>query len=97
MNNQETIIKNIQKLPEELEMKIWKYHHSYNVFKINQKIKYEVGMFNCGYNLDGGIIHEFWFNMNLRQLPSCTWRKMAKHHNRYKQNYDWYLLTLNTQ
>ena len=44
------------------------------MFKINQKIKYEVGMFNHGNNLDGGLIHEFWFNMNLRQLPSYTWK-----------------------
>ncbi len=69
MNHQENIINNLQKLPEELERKIWKYHHSYNVFKINQKIKDEVENFG-NIDMDGSTIYEFWFNMDLKPLPS---------------------------
>jgi len=78
----------LNKLPEEIEEKIWKDLHGYDVYKINQKIKYEVGIFgNC--NMDGGVIYELWFNMGLKQIPQEYWGKIKNHHRRYYDKYEW--------
>ncbi len=85
----DNLIENIQKLPEVIENKIWRYVHSYNLYKINQKIKYEVNMFG-DYCLDGGSIHEFWFNIGLKQLPKSSWYKISPHHKRYNDLKKWH-------
>ena len=60
----------LKSLPEEIEDHILKYLHSYNVYKINQKIKYETRYYN---ELNGCAIYEYWFNMGLKQLPKKYW------------------------
>ena len=75
-------------LPEEIEDHILKDLHSYNVYKINQTIKYETRYYN---ELNGGVIYEYWFNMGLKQLPKKYWIKIKKHHKRYMDNYKWML------
>ena len=52
----------IQKLPYEIELKIWSYIHELHVTSINNKIKKEVAMFgNC--EMDGSIIYELRFQL----------------------------------
>ena len=80
----------LKSLPKELEEHILKDLHSYNLYKINQKIKYEVDSFGeC--DMDGGVIYEYWFNIGLKQLPKKYWTKIKKHHKRYMDNYKWML------
>lgn len=81
------LISNINKLPEVLENKIWEYNHSYNVYKINKKIKDEVSMFNM--YMDGSILYELWYQLGLRQLPYHVWHRISPYHNRYNDLVKW--------
>lgn len=82
------LIGRVVKLPKELEMKIWKDVCGYEMYKINQKIKYEANFFGIE-TLNDSTLYEFWFQMGLKKLPKECWKKISKHHERYKNDYKW--------
>jgi len=84
------IIKRIEHLPVELERKIWKDVHGFEMYKINQKIKYEANMFGKDY-LNDSSLYEYWFQLGLKELPKDCWKKISNRHKRYGDNYRWYI------
>ena len=84
------LIKHLGNLPEELERKIWKDVHGFEMYKINQKIKYEVNIFGKE-SLNDSALYEYWFQMGLKQLPKECWEKISNRHKRYGNNYRWHI------
>ena len=84
------LIKHLGNLPEELETKIWKDVHGFEMYKINQKIKYEVNIFGKE-SLNDSALYEYWFQMGLKQLPKECWEKISNRHKRYGDNYRWHI------
>ena len=74
----------IKKLPEELEAHIWKDAHGFNLYKVNQKIKYERDMFGS-HPLNHSAIYEFWFQLGLKELPKKCWKNTSRYHKRYRE------------
>ena len=83
----------IKHLPEELETQIWKDTHGFNLYKVNQKIKYESKLFGVD-SLNYAAIYEYWYQLGLKELPKNCWKKMSNHHKRYSNNYRWHLFEM---